>query len=101
MAGRYESGDYQLAFDWFRMNILLRDCDLNQIACLDTEPFRESGAHERGVVPGQLGDWVWQFLEPAIVSVAAVVHRITADKHNFRRLCCGHRRMRAIFLCES
>src|SRR5438034_3894505 len=72
MARRYESGNHQLAFDRFRMNILPRDCDLNQIACLDTEPFRESRTHERGVVPGQLGDWVWQFLEPAIVSVAAV-----------------------------
>jgi len=84
MARRYESGNHQLAFDRFRMNILPRDCDLNQIACLDTEPFRESRTHERGVVPGQLGDWVWQFLEPAIVSVAAVVHRITADKHDLR-----------------
>src|SRR5437773_10378618 len=50
MAGRYESGDYHLALDWFRMNILPRHCELHQIACLDTQPFRKSTTHECGVV---------------------------------------------------
>src|SRR5947207_10032272 len=98
MARRYERGNHQLTFDCFRMNALLSDCNLNQITCLDTEPFRESRTHERCVVPGQLGDWVGQFLEPAIVSVAAVVHRITADKHDLRRICPGNWRERPGFL---
>src|SRR5713101_5775699 len=100
MARRYEGGNHQLAFDRFRMNTLLRDCDLNQIACLDTEPFRESGTHERGVVPCQLGDWIGQFLEPAIIRVPAVVHCVTADKHNLRRICRWRWRRCPGFLCE-
>src|SRR6266480_5502789 len=98
MPRRYERGNHQLALDWFRMNALLRDCDLNQITCLDPEPFCENRTHKRGVVPSQLGDWVGQFLEPAVVSVAAVVHRITADKHDLRRIRGWNWRERPGFL---
>src|SRR6266581_446908 len=98
MPRRYERGNHQLALDWFRMNALLRDCDLNQITCLDPEPFCENRTHKRGVVPSQLGDWVGQFLEPAVVSVAAVVHRITADKHDLRRIRRWNWRQRPGFL---
>ena len=37
--------------------------------------FAHRRTHQRRVVPGQLRDRVGQFLEPAVVDVAAVIHR--------------------------
>ena len=40
-----------------------------------SELLGDSRAHERGIVPSQLRDRVRHFLEPAVVDVAAVIHR--------------------------
>ena len=93
MPGRYERCDDELAFDrraGFGVFSLI--VDLQQIARLDAELFCVCRTDQRRIVPGQLRDRVGQFLEPAVVCVAAVVHRITAAQHNLRRFWRRRRR---------
>ena len=73
---RHECCDHKLAFYWRPGRALFIDCDLQQIAGLNAQPFRVSRTDQRRVVPGQFCDWVGQFLKPAVIGVAAIVHRI-------------------------
>src|SRR5438876_9243212 len=105
MSRHDQGGDHQLALDWFRLLIFWRgdysgrsfqldewfcaclgDRDLDKIAILHPDVAGESGTHHRGVVPSELGNRVGQFLKPAVVDVAAVVHRITAHEHDLGRI---------------
>ena len=45
---------------------------------------RRRRAHDRGVVPGQLGDGLGQFLQPAVVGEAAVVDRGIGPEDHFQ-----------------
>ncbi len=87
MSRRHDGCDHELAFN--RLTVCVAQClgdgDLNKIAGLHFQTFRKARAHERGVVPSQLCDWIRQFLEPAVVDVTAVIHGITADKDDLRR----------------
>ena len=89
MAGRHERGDDQLTLNRHSAGHRFVNRDLHQVAGLDSELFRKSGTHQRRVVPCQLRNWTGQFLEPAVICVSAVVHCITADEHNLRRICRG------------
>ena len=55
-------------------------CD--QVAILNADVIREGRAHHGRVVPGQFGDRVRHFLEPAVVDVTAIVHRVAANEHD-------------------
>ena len=58
---------------------LARDLDQRTFR-LDAEFLAESGTHENGVVPRNLGDWVGAFLEPTVIGEATVVHRVIGDE---------------------
>jgi hypothetical protein len=92
MTGRDEYGDDELSFRRRRMSAFLCDRYLNQVTGLDAELFRERGTHERSIIPGELRDWIRQFLKPAVIGIAAVVHCVTANQHNLWGICRGSRR---------
>ena len=88
VTGRDERGDHQLAPDilLLRIQALFGDGNAHEIAGLDAEMFREDRTHDRGVVPRELRDRVGQFLEPPVIDVAPVVHRITANENDLGRI---------------
>ena len=91
MTGRNECRDDELSFRRRWMSAFFCDRYLNQVTGLDAEPFRERGTHERGIIPGELRDWIRQFLKPAVIGIAAVVHCVTANQYNLWRICRGSR----------
>ena len=54
-------------------------------------------AHERGVVPGQLGEGIGKLLQPPVVREAAVVKRGGGEEHDLQ----ATRRSRAAWLAEA
>src|SRR4029077_1442072 len=88
VTGRDECRYDQLAFDWLRSRAFFCDRDLHKIAGVHTELFCISRTHQCSIVPGQLCDWVWQFLQPSVIGVATIVHFITGCKHNLWRIRC-------------
>src|SRR5215469_2457474 len=74
----------QLTFDRFRRNAFFCDRDLNKIASADSKRRRESRTHEGGIVPSESCNWIRQFLKPAVIGVASVIHFVTWCEHNFR-----------------
>src|SRR5262245_31265883 len=78
--------DDQLMLNWlaFRIFRSLSNGDSDQVPVLDPHPASKAWAYHRCVIPGQLRDRIGHFLEPAIVRVTAVIHRITANENNFR-----------------
>ena len=61
-----------------------RVVDTDRILVLETERFRCLRAHERGVVPGQLGERIRKLLQPPVVCEAAVVKREGRDEHDLQ-----------------
>src|SRR5215472_12157967 len=82
MAGGYARCNDKLAFHCGSAGTLFVDRELQQIARFDTECFCVFRTDQRGIVPTQLRDGVRQFLEPAVVCVAAVVHAVAARQYN-------------------
>jgi len=60
-----------------------RDLDQRTLG-LDAEFLPESGTHENGVVPRNLGDWIRAFLEPTVVGKATVVHLVIGDETHLK-----------------
>ena len=84
MTRRHERRKDKLTSDRLSTDALFINRDLKEVAGLYIELFRIRRTDQRCVVPGQLRDWVRQFLKPAVIGVAAVVHRITACQYNLR-----------------
>ncbi len=97
VTGRDEHGDDQLAPDILRSphpGAFSVTAMLHEIAVLDAKMFCEDRTHQRRIVPRELRDRVGQFLEPAVIDVTAVVHRITADEDDLGRIERRRRRRR-------
>ena len=56
---------------------------LQHVARLHAQAVRGRRAEDRGVVPGELGDRLGQFLQPAVVGEAAVVNRGVGPEDDF------------------
>ena len=85
----------------FRIPRHIRHRDLYQVARFNVEMVRRSGAEQGSVIPGQFRYGIRKLLEPAVVGVAAVVHRITADKNDFGRFRCWRSRRSPKFLRQT
>ena len=59
---------------------------LDDVFVLDTEPLCQGRAEERGIVPGQLGQGLGQFLEPAVIGPAAVTDRRVGAEEDLETL---------------
>ena len=59
---------------------------LDDVFVLDTEPAAPGRADERGVVPGELGQGLGQFLQPAVVGPAAVPDRRVGTEEDLEAL---------------
>ena len=58
---------------------------LDQVLVLQAQRGRGRGAHEQGVVPGDLGDRVRQLLEPGVVGAGAVFELGARLEHDLQR----------------
>src|ERR1051325_4332883 len=87
MSRRNQRRDHQLAHNWLgAAGAHLRDLYLDEIAGLYPKLPGKCRAHLRTIVPSQLRDRIGHFLEPAVVSVPAVIHGIAIRQHDLRRL---------------
>ena len=71
---------------WMKTGALQRAAlvgQLQHVAGLHAEAVRGGGAQDRGVVPGELGDRLGQFLQPAVIGEAAVVDRGVGAEDDF------------------
>ena len=57
---------------------------LQQVAGLHAQAVRGGRTEERGVVPGELGDGLGQFLQPAVIGEAAIVNRGVGAEDDFQ-----------------
>ncbi len=94
MTGRNQRGDHQFASNilLLRIQALFGDGDLDQIAGVNAKMFRQNRTHHRGIVPSELRYRIGQFLEPAVIDVTSVVHRVTADENDLGRIKRRRRR---------
>ena len=58
--------------------------ETDHILVRKTERFGGLRAHERGVVPGQLGEGIGKLLQPPVVREAAVVKRRGGEEHDLQ-----------------
>src|SRR5262245_26648761 len=72
-----EVGEYFAVFPAPRANLIRQ-----------AEALGSSWTDERGVVPGELGQRLWQLLQPTVVGKAAVEDRRVGLKTNFQRVSC-------------
>ncbi|MGE5813016.1 MAG: TAT-variant-translocated molybdopterin oxidoreductase, partial [Acidobacteriota bacterium] len=69
-----------------------RVIETDHILVRKTERLRGFGAHERGVVPGELGQRIGKLLQPPVVRESAVVKPRGREEHDLqvaRRSCIG------------
>ena len=61
-----------------------RVIDTDHILARETERFGGLRAHERGVVPGELGEGIGKLLQPPVVRESAVVKRRRGQEHDLQ-----------------
>ncbi len=60
------------------------DGNANEIAGGDSEMLRRGRTEHGSVVPGQFRDRIRQLLEPAVIGITTIVHRVAANEDDFR-----------------